>query len=235
MPNIYVGQMRDIVKNFGKKTEDIKAKMAENTERFSAQIASEENQKLKDRHKEAYETAKNGVNKVFLQCRKYLAIANFPYVEDLTADRLIFENDLFILTDEDVKGYIERYENNYTMLRLIQDWLQKKNVATSEKPMGLYADIRIIMPIDVLRAYKQFADSALSLIDKVYESELAPQELEVFADERFAHALYDIVGTGNHLVEYGTKRVPETAKHQFDNITLQNVNREEMIFKQFIL
>ncbi len=174
-----------------------------------------------------------------------LASANFVNVESLTADRLLFDNNSsFDLSAEEVQSFVERYEGNYVMLRLIKDWVAKNNVPTQENPVGKYAGIRIVLPADMVQVYKKFADSALSLVDKIYNNGIImqenvyngivyeakedkqskdgkseyPYEIESFGDENFAHDLFAVIGNGMKLSDYKNNRIPETAKHVFDSV-----------------
>lgn len=249
MSNIYVGSFKDILKGYYKKQKAFNAQIEENNKRFSPEYAEKENAKVREQQGQAYNETKASIEDVFTTVRGLLANANFLNVEQLTADRVFFENNSsFDLSVDEVKSYIERYANNFTMLRLIKDWVTKNDVHTKEHPAGKYASINIVMPIDMVMVYKKFAEGALAVVDKIYNNGIImheldnttnnasfdpytgkqvktekreyPLEIEVYGNEDFAKDLFAVVGSGMGLGDYKNKRIPDTAQHAFDNIVL---------------
>ena len=244
MSNIYVGSFKDIIKGYYKKQKAFNAKIADNNKRFSPEYAEKENKAVKEQQTQAYNEAQASINEVFTTVRGLLANANFINVESLTADRMFFADDSgFDLSAEEVQGFVERYKDNFTMLRLIKDWIAKHDKTTKEHPVGKYASVQIVTPMDMVQAYKKFGEGALAVCDKIYgngiimqdldysngsnpnaqgrtEKKEYPLEIEYYGDENFASALFAIVGSGMGLSDFRTKRVPDTAKHAFDDIKL---------------
>lgn len=244
MANIYVGSFKDIIKGYYKKQKAFNAKIADNNKRFSPEYAEKENKAVKEQQTRAYNEAHASINEVFTTVRGLLANANFINVESLTADRIFFADDSgFDLSAEEVQGFVERYKDNFTMLRLIKDWIAKPDKITKEHPFGKYASVKIITPVDMVQAYKKFGEGALAVCDKIYgngiimqdldysngsnpnaqgrtEKKEYPLEIEYYGDENFAKELFAVVGSGMGLSDYRTKRVPDTAKHAFDDIKL---------------
>lgn len=244
MSNIYVGSFKDIIKGYYKKQKAFNAKIADNNKRFSPEYAEKENKAVKEQQTQAYNEAQASINEVFTTVRGLLANANFINVESLTADRMFFADDSgFDLSAEEVQGFVERYKDNFTMLRLIKDWIAKHDKTTKEHPVGKYASVQIVTPMDMVQAYKKFGEGALAVCDKIYgngvimqdldysngsnpnaqgrtEKKEYPLEIEYYGDENFARELFAIVGSGMGLSDYRTKRVPDTAKHAFDDIKL---------------
>lgn len=244
MANFYVESFKDIIKGYYKKQKAFNAKIADNNKRFSPEYAEKENKAIKEQQTQAYNEAQASINEVFTTVRGLLANANFINVEALTADRMFFADDSgFDLSAEEVQGFVERYKDNFTMLRLIKDWIAKHDKTTKEHPAGKYASVIIIMPADMVQAYKKFGEGALDVCDKIYgngiimqdldysngsnpnaqgrtEKKEYPLEIEYYGDENFARELFAVVGSGMGLSDYRTKRVPDTAKHAFDNIKL---------------
>ena len=244
MSNIYVGSFKDIIKDYYKKQKAFNEKIADNNKRFSPEYAEQENKTVKEQQTQAYNEAQASINEVFTTVRGLLANANFINVESLTADRMFFSDDSgFDLSPEEVQGFVERYKDNFTMLRLIKDWIAKHDKTTKEHPVGKYASVNIITPVDMVQAYKKFGEGALAVCDKIYgngmimqdldysngtnpnaqgrtEKKEYPLEIEYYGDENFARELFAVVGSGMGLSDYRTKRVPDTAKHAFDDIKL---------------
>lgn len=230
MANIYVGQMKDAVKSYYKRQQNFNAQIEENNKRYSPDYATKENAKIKDEQDKAYKEAEKNVNDVFLTVRGLLANANFVNVESLTADRMLFSNDSgFNLSVAEVQAFVERYSKNYTMLRLIADWIARNDIPTQDHPVGKYASVEIVLPVDILHAYKAFAEGALTLIDKIYNNDVVAidgtaSEIDSFGNELFASELFSIVGNGMELSDYKSMRVPETAKHAFDSVFIARAN-----------
>ena len=244
MANIFVGSFKDIIKGYYKKQKAFNAKIADNNKRFSPEYAEQENKAVKEQQTQAYNEAQASINEVFTTVRGLLANANFINVESLTADRMFFADDSgFDLSAEEVQGFVERYKDNFTMLRLIKDWIAKHDKTTKEHTVGKYASVNIITPVDMVQAYKKFGEGALAVCDKIYgngiimqdldysngsnpnaqgrtEKKEYPLEIEYYGDENFARELFAVVGSGMGLSDYRTKRVPSTAKHAFDDIKL---------------
>lgn len=224
MSNIYVGSFKDILKGYYEKQKKLNEEIESNNQRFAPEYADKYNAEVKAKQAQAYSDARQSIKDVFEQVRGYLANANFLNVESLTADRLIFaDNSGFDLTPEDVKGYVERYQGNYTMLRLIRDWVAKHNKPEEGHLFGKYENIKIVLPSDQVEVYKQFADSALHICDKIFTDGNImrdPLEIEYYADPRMAGELLATVGSGMELSDYKNHRVPESVKHSFDNVKL---------------
>ena len=224
MANIYIGSYKDILKNYYEKQKKLNDEINTNNSTYAPKYADKYNDEVKVRQAQAYNEARQSIQAVFEQVRGYLANASFLNVESLTADRLLFADDSgFDLTPEDVKGYVERYQTNYTMLRLIKDWITKHNTVDEGRLTGKFDDIKITMPSDQLQIYKQFGESALRTIDKIYTNGnvmIDPVEIEYYADPSLAGDLLQTVGSGMGLSDYKTHRVPESAQHCFDNVKL---------------
>lgn len=236
MSNIYIGSFKDILKNYYAKQKKLNEEIESNNQRFAPEYADKYNAEVKAKQAQAYSDARQSITDVFEQVKGYLANANFLNVESLTADRLIFaDNSGFDLTPEDVKGYVERYQGNFTMLRLIRDWITKHNTPEEGHMFGKYEDIKIVLPADQVDVYRQFADSALHICDKIFTNGNVmrdPLEIEYYADPRMAGELLATVGSGMGLSDYKTHRVPESVKHSFDGVRLATQTGNGNVFVQ---
>lgn len=236
MGNIYVGSFRDILKNYYTKQKKLNEEIESNNQRFAPEYADKYNAEVKAKQAQAYSDARQSITDVFEQVKGYLANANFLNVESLTADRLIFaDNSGFDLTPEDVKGFVERYQENYTMLRLIRDWIAKHNKPEEGQLFGKYQDIKILLPADQVEVYKKFADSALHICDKIFNAGSLmcdPLEIEYYADPRLAGEMLDTIGSGMGLSDYKNHRVPESAKHCFDDVKLASQENSGNLYVQ---
>ena len=224
--NIYVSQMKDILKSYYNKQKKYNEQIEENNRRFSEEYAKKENESVKQQQTQEYEHTQEIINDIYRTAREYLAIASFPNVEQLTADRHIFESGMD-LSVETVRAFVERYSNPYnpTMLSYIQGWINKNNKTDSKQMFGKYDSIKIITPKEQLSVYKKFGEGALRIANSIYNNGnimIKPLELDSYADERFSANLFNVIGDGMSLSDYKTARVPSTAKNSFDNINLND-------------
>ena len=220
MKNIYVINYKDFLKNLFSKMTEYHAER----ERINAQYTPEHAKSLlADLDRRANHKLKETVKKIretHNQICELLSISSIPTVESLTADRLFFDGSAKIeLTPEIVKVFVERYSENPTMLALIKTWLD-----TRHKNDTNYISVKscISTPEEKAKIYKQFADSALALCGKIFSDGSSQLEIDSFADEHFAVALYAKIGSGMNLADFRTARVPESAKHLLDDYKIVN-------------
>ena len=218
MSNMYVSKMKKILENFLQQRKEANAKILINNSYWQAEYAATENEKVKAKQEQHYIEAQNAIGEIFSHVRQYLANANFPDVERLTDDRLIFESGLSLSPDE-IRGFVERYRANFTMLRLIRDYIARQ-------PQTLeLATIDISLPSEQLEVYKWFAEEALKILYKIHTNALVvqePLEIELFDSETLPSIQSKLaqIGDGHGLYEYAFSKAPESAKHQFDSVLL---------------
>lgn len=225
MSNIYVGMMRDVCRNYLRKDRATLKEIADNKKKYSADYSAKLNKDAEQLRIQYYNDAKSMIVNIFEDIKKYLTIASFPNVEMLTADRLLFdESNGLKLTVEEVGAFAERYRDNFTMLRIIEAWIENHRVkAENDISINPFSAVKINLPEDYLKIYKQFAESALSLIDTIYSDSVNFNDkmLDSYGDEKFGEALFDVIGNGMALNNYKSKKVPESALHKFDDVTLR--------------
>ena len=114
MKNVYLQQYQDILEAYQTKLKALNKQIEENNERFSAEYAEQENRTVRAEKEKTYEEAKDLIRKNYEETKLLLSTASFIDVEDLTADRLIFESG-FQLTKQDIRAYLERYKDNFSI------------------------------------------------------------------------------------------------------------------------
>ena len=222
MANIYIGQLKDLLRNFYNRTQSKRKEIEANNTRYSPEYAQTANTEIMEKMAIDYENVLNSINGIFVNVRGLLAKANFPNVEQLTADRLLFDKtSSFNLSVEDVQGFAERYRDNFTFSRLISDWIGARHKSTKSGEMSPYDAIQINTPADHLSVYQKFCNSAGSIAERIYNGDASKTELDLFADEDFGRDLYAVIGDGRSLDNYKTARVPESATHCFDDVNLR--------------
>jgi hypothetical protein len=220
MSNIYVSSFKDVLKSYYSEEKKLIAEREAVNTNFAGDLLAQKTDEVKQRIVQAHDNAVKTINSIFEDVRGYLAIASFADVTQLTADAQLFKNDYVDLSANEVKGFVERYSDNTLMLRVIKEWIVTKHKNDSEY-MNVVSDIHL--PQDQLEVYKTFATSALQIVELIYNERgimLDPLELNSYADEETNAELYAVIGNGMGLSDYRTKRVPDSAKHTFDDVVL---------------
>lgn len=218
MANLIIGEFKDTLKNYFSKAEAINSKIEENLKKYSAEFAETENNKLKAQENESYMHAKNQINDIFINARDCLAYASISTVEELTGDRLLFDDSTGLdLSLDEVKLLVQKYKNNFTMLRLIKNWIEKHHTGMTDFATILH---EIHLPADHIEVYRKFGNSAISLIESIHNGNLNPLFVQAYADEAFAKGLFDIIGDGMHLSDYKSRNIQPTVKQMYNDIKL---------------
>ena len=220
MINIYVSNYKDFLKNFYTKMAEYHAERERISAQYSADYAKSVLADLDRKANCELKETKKKICQMHNEICEMLSISFIPTVESLTADRLVFDGSTKIeLSPEIVAVFIERYNENPTMLSLIRAWIDKRHKNDTN-----FISVKscISTPAEKARIYKQFADSALSLCGKIFSDGSSQLEIDSFADEHFAAALYAKIGSGMNLADFRTARVPESAKHLLDDYKIVN-------------
>lgn len=220
MKNIYVINYKDFLKNLFSKMTEYHAER----ERINAQYTPEHAKSLladldRKANRELKET-ETKIRKMHNDIIELLSVSSIPTVESLTADRVFFDGSAKVqLTPEIIAVFIERYNENPTMLSLIRAWIDKRHKNDTN-----YISVKscISTPEEKAKLYKQFADSALALCGKIFSDGSSQLEIDSFADEHFAADLFAKIGSGLNLADFKTSHVPESAKHLLDDYKIVN-------------
>ena len=214
MSNIYLKKYKDILETYFDRQKELNQLEEDNNKTYAPAVAQMKNREIEETKAQAYEGAKGLIEHIFKEVKTLLAYASFINVEDLTADRLIFESG-FELTKQDIQAYLERYADNYTMKRLIADWVKKQ-----PKPEQ-YGDINFALPSDQLEVYKQFGEKAVYLCDKIFGNGWSAElGIENFEDATMNANKLAVIGSGEELASCKSKRVPNAQLHIFDGVKL---------------
>lgn len=222
--NRIIEQNQAIVKGFYKATLAIAAKKEENNDKYSTNVAYEENKKLNAEKESLYNKARERVIANFNEVRELCSIASFPAVENITDDSILFTDKSPIeLTTEEIRAYRDKYSNNFTMLRIIKDWLEKAHTGFND-----YTDIKmtIHLPIEQLREYAENASTALGLLSTINQNakSVSSAIIDSFCGELNKNTM-DIIGDGEALQSAKRYNIPEKAKHLMDFIVLRENNQ----------
>ncbi len=233
MGNIFVDRNKAIVKNYYESAWKIKDKMAENSKTFVPDVAYAENQKLAQQRLDEYNKAVEDIANVFTEVRELLARANvIDTVEVPKEIEKVFGSTLYNLSVDEVQAYAEDYKDNDTVTRIISDWIADKTQTKDGKLFDKYENVHIVRPVDKLDVYKKFAESALYIIEQIYNDgtlmqrdtltneRVEPLEINSYADEDFGKELFAVIGDGTTLADERRKKVPERLLHTFDNVQI---------------
>lgn len=215
MKNIFVAQLRDILEQYFAEQAKLNQKIVDNNERFTPQYANRANQAVQQEKDALRETVINKIKSVFEEVRTLLACSaewNTDTEDFKTARELMTSGIDF--TEQEINAQLRKYQNDYTIQRMIADTVKKNNPA-------LYARLEITSPLTVLGAYKDFAKSAIYVADKIYQNHwTADLALQNFDDPTINARLYSVIGSGANLKKFNYMNAPISAMHDFDNITL---------------
>lgn len=220
MNNIFVENYKEFLKKFYTKMTEYHAERERISEQYSAEYAKSAVAEIDRKANRELKEIETKIREMHGSICEMLSVSSIPTVESLTADRLFFDGSAKIeLTPEIVKVFIERYNENPTMLSLIKTWLD-----TRHKNDSNFVSVKscISTPEEKAKIYKQFADSALSLCGKIFSDGSSQLEIDSFADEHFAADLFAKIGSGMSLADFKTARVPESAKHLLDDYKIVN-------------
>ena len=220
MTNVYISNYKEFLKKFYTKMTEYHAERERISEQYAPEFAKSALSDLDRKANRELKELKKKIREMHNQICELLSISSIPTVESLTADRLFFDGSAKIeLSPEIVAVFIERYNENPTMLSLIRAWIDKRHKNDTN-----FISVKscISTPAEKARIYKQFADSALSLCGKIFSDGSSQLEIDSFADEHFAAALYAKIGSGMNLADFRTARVPESAKHLLDDYKIVN-------------
>ena len=218
MINVYVSNFKDFLKNFYTKMTEYHAERERISEQYSAEYAKSAIAEIDRRANHQLQETEKRIREMHNGIIELLSVSSIPTVESLTADRLFFDGSAKVeLTPEIVKVFIERYNENPTMLSLIRTWID-----TRHKNDTKFISVKscISTPEEKAKIYKQFADSALALCGKIFSDGSSQLEIDSFADEHFAADLFAKIGSGMSLADFKTARVPEHAKHLLDDFKI---------------
>ena len=216
--NIFIENYKEFLKNFYTKMTEYHAERERISEQYAPEFAKSAVAEIDRKANHDFKETETKIRKMHNEICEMLSISSIPTVESLTADRLFFDGSAKIeLTPEIVKVFIERYNENPTMLSLIKTWLD-----TRHKNDTNYISVKscISTPEEKAKIYKQFADSALALCGKIFSDGSSQLEIDSFADPIFAADLFAKIGSGMSLADYKNARVPESVKHLLDDFKI---------------
>ncbi len=226
MKNIYTDKLKKVLTTLNNAKIKAENEIKNAKSSYLASVADTKIKEINSRQTILTEQARESVHLLFNDLRQRLSYADFPSSEDLSTDRLFFDGTADIdLSIEQVKTFIERYRNNFTMLKLIKKWIIKNHPSEN----GGFDDWTMLAntvpePKKQLEEYRKIFKSCLSSIESIANHSVSDVIINAFCGNENAK-FWDIIGSGEHLkshstTDYRSTKLPIGAGHLFDDISL---------------
>ena len=211
MTNLKISQMRDLLKIFYKSAQSIRQEMENNKKTFAPDYARELNGELISKLSAEAEKSKNLIEEIFSETIKKLSVLSAPNSAELDCNDYWLLSDLnYNANERDFEIIINRNKEHFTFLRAVKNIAEVKDIA-----------VRIYLPEDKVKAYREISQSAINLVEKI---SLAPSvsatEIDSFADPDFGKQLFEVVGEGKELDGVTLSNKTELETNAFDNFKI---------------
>ena len=211
MTNLKISQMRDLLKIFYKSAQSIRQEMENNKKTFAPDYARELNGELISKLSAEAEKSKNLIEEIFSETIKKLSVLSAPNSAELDCNDYWLLSDLnYNANERDFEIIINRNKEHFTFLRAVKNIAEDKDIA-----------VRIYLPEDKVKAYREISQSAINLVEKI---SLAPSvsatEIDSFADPDFGKQLFEVVGKGEELDRVSLSNKSELETNSFSNYKL---------------
>lgn len=211
MVNLVISQFKDTIKHFYKSAQAIRQEQEYNKNRYAPDVARELNGELISKLSAQAEKSKNLIAEIYSETLKKLSVLSAPNSAELDC------NDYWILSDmnynaneRDFAIIIDRNKEHFTFLRAIKNIAEAKDIA-----------VRINLPEDMVEVYREFAQSAITLIEKIgLAPSVSATEIDSFADPDFGKQLFEVVGEGRELDNVSLSNKSELETNSFSNYKL---------------
>lgn len=239
MNNCYIRLFKAEIEKFLKVAREISAEKKSNSSRFQPEVATAENAKLNQRLENECYKAKNNINSIYESVRGCLSIASFPPAEVSDPYLMYFiGTSPRTLTEEEMQVLIDEYTRtlNFGMLEVARQYIDDYNSNKNAKERKyLTARDSIHSPKDLLQFYQNFGKGAVGLCDRILEApeQFGDWQLEAYAEESYTQNAFAVIGNGAGLSTFADRKVPEGAKHLFDDKTVPLDNSIPTGFDQY--
>ena len=211
MVNLVISQFKDTIKHFYKSAQAIRQEQEYNKNRYASDVARELNGELISKLSAEAEKSKNLIAEIYAETIKKLSVLSAPNSAELDS------NDYWLLTDtnfvpnqRDFEIIIARNREHFTFLRAAKTIAEDKDIA-----------VRINLPEDMVKVYLEFAQSAVTLIEKIaIAPSVSATEIDSFADPDFGKQLFEVVGEGKELDGVNLSNKSELETNSFSNYKL---------------
>ena len=206
MENIYTTKIKNIIEEYSQIEKNTAEQIKSNNGFYSQSEAKKQNATLIERSESEYTRAISSVNSVFREIRAKLAnctkLQYADLVENQAKNSLGFFNGTYPvkLTADDINAFIDEFKGNFTMCRIITDYIDKNFADDVTITATLKA--KIPSPRTLCERYKAICQSAINQIGAVHGNPSASVSFEVIP------TALDIIGSGENISSVSTANPP---------------------------
>ena len=211
MVNLVISQFKDTIKHFYKSAQAIRQEQEFNKGRYSPDVARELNNELISKLNAETEKSKSLILEIYAETIKKLSVLSAPNSAELDSnDYWLLTDTNFVPSQRDFEIIIARNREHFTFLRAAKTIAEDKDIA-----------VRINLPEDMVKVYLEFAQSAVTLIEKIaIAPSVSATEIDSFADPDFGKQLFEVVGEGKELDGVNLSNKSELETNSFSNYKL---------------
>lgn len=214
MENIYTNKIKNIIEEYSQIEKDIAKQIKSNNGFYSQSEAKKQNATLIERSESEYTRAISAINSVFRDVKAKLAnctkLQSTDLVDNQAKHAIGFFNGTYPikLTINDINAFIDEFKSNFTMLRIITDYIDKNFADDVTVTATLKA--KIPSPRTLCERYKAICQSAINQIGAVHGNPSTTVSFDVVG------GTLDIIGSGENISSVSTANPPSV----FDDIFL---------------
>lgn len=214
MENFYINKIKNIVMEYADTEKDIAKQIKSNNGFYSQAEAERQNAVLISRSDSEYQRAISLINSTFKEIRAKLANCTRLQITELSGtevkNAIGFFNGQYpvSLTPDDIKNFINDYKNNFTMCRILNDYIDKNFDDDVTTKAMLKAELPT--PRTLCEKYKSVCQSAINQIGAVHSNPATVVSFNVTADT------LELLGSANNILTISAVNPPNT----FDDIVL---------------
>ena len=195
MTNYFVEQIKTLMKDFLSREKTGAKEIKRNSGYYSAEMATTKNTEITNQSENDYLSVINEINNVFKVIKQRVAVSSFPKAMDISDDVKLFDGT-FPLSQAEIEIFINKYEHNETMLRVISNYIDEN---FAENPTVLaYLKSKIPSARNILEKYQRIFQSAINIVGVYHNNPSGSQESSI---DDFATDL-SVIGSGQYLQMY---------------------------------
>lgn len=195
MTNYFVEQIKTLMKDFLSREKTRAKEIKRNSGYYSAEMATTKNTEITNQSENDYLSVINEINNIFKIIKHKVTVSSFPKSTDISDDVKLFDGT-FPLSQAEVEIFINKYEHNESMLRIISRYIDEH---FGENPtVCAYLKAKIPSARNILEKYQRIFQSAINIVGVYHNNPSGSQESSI---DDFATDL-SVIGSGQYLQMY---------------------------------
>lgn len=195
MTNYFVEQIKTLMKDFLSREKTRAKEIKRNSGYYSAEMATTKNTEITNQSENDYLSVINEINNIFKIIKHKVTVSSFPKSTDISDDVKLFDGT-FPLSQAEVEIFINKYEHNESMLRIISRYIDEH---FGENPtVCAYLKTKIPSARNILEKYQRIFQSAINIVGVYHNNPSGSQESSI---DDFATDL-SVIGSGQYLQMY---------------------------------